>query len=318
MPENETDETTPAPAHRVCGTMPVHRRLLTEDPSYAMVRDEVENRAFAFEQGLRTPARVGVTVIPVVVHVIHHTSEQDIGDDQIAGQIDVLNQDYRMLNADVAQVPAVWKDLAADCRIGFRLADQDPDGRPTSGITRTQTATDTFGMDDAIKFTAGGGQDAWPADQYLNFWVAPRLFDPQVGEILGYAQFPGGAAATDGVVITHSFVGTTGTASPPFNLGRTATHEVGHWLNLFHIWGDDGQGCSGSDFVADTPNAGGPNFGRPTFPHVTCNNAPDGDMFVNYMDYTDDVAMFMFTQGQAARMDATLEGPRSSFLRENA
>ncbi|MFD3842750.1 zinc metalloprotease [Streptomyces sp. NPDC058642] len=315
MPENETDETIPTPAHRVCGTMPVHRRLLTEDPSYAMARDAVENRAFAFEEGLETPARVGVTVIPVVVHVVHHAPEQDIGDDQIVSQIDVLNQDYRMLNPDVSKVPAVWQPLAADCRVEFRLASQDPDGLPTSGITRTRTETDTFGMDDAIKFTAAGGQDAWPADQYLNFWVAPRLEDPTVGEILGYAQFPGGPAATDGVVIAHPFVGTTGTARAPFDLGRTATHEVGHWLNLFHIWGDDGQGCSGSDFVADTPNAGGPNFGTPTFPHVTCNNAPDGDMFVNYMDYTDDAGMFMFTHGQVARMDATLEGPRSSFLK---
>ncbi|PWI20324.1 zinc metalloprotease [Streptomyces sp. Act143] len=313
----ETDETTPAPARRVCGTMPVHRRLLTENPAYALARDAVENRAFAFETGLQTSARVGVTVIPVVVHVVHHTPEQNIDDAQIASQIEVLNQDYRMLNPDVSEVPAVWQSLTADCRIEFALATQDPSGGPTSGITRTETATDTFGTDDAIKFASSGGHDAWPADQYLNLWVAPRIQDPDpgLGEILGYAQFPGGPAETDGVVIGHGFFGTTGTARAPFNLGRTATHEVGHWLNLFHIWGDDGQGCSGSDFVADTPNAGGPNFGMPAFPHVTCNNAPDGDMFVNYMDYTDDAGMFMFTQGQAARMDATLEGARSSFLK---
>ncbi|WP_258314470.1 zinc metalloprotease [Streptomyces sp. Act143] len=317
MPEIETDETTPAPARRVCGTMPVHRRLLTENPAYALARDAVENRAFAFETGLQTSARVGVTVIPVVVHVVHHTPEQNIDDAQIASQIEVLNQDYRMLNPDVSEVPAVWQSLTADCRIEFALATQDPSGGPTSGITRTETATDTFGTDDAIKFASSGGHDAWPADQYLNLWVAPRIQDPDpgLGEILGYAQFPGGPAETDGVVIGHGFFGTTGTARAPFNLGRTATHEVGHWLNLFHIWGDDGQGCSGSDFVADTPNAGGPNFGMPAFPHVTCNNAPDGDMFVNYMDYTDDAGMFMFTQGQAARMDATLEGARSSFLK---
>ncbi|MCW8376738.1 zinc metalloprotease [Streptomyces justiciae] len=317
MPENEIDETTPAPARRVCGTMPVHRRLLTENPSYALARDAVENRAFAFETGMETSARVGVTVIPVVVHVVHHTPEQNISDAQIAGQIEVLNQDYRMLNPDVSKVPEVWRSLTADCRIEFALATEDPFGAPTDGITRTETAADLFRTDDAVKFAASGGHDAWPADRYLNLWVAPRLEDPDpnLGEILGYAQFPGGPPETDGVVIGHRFLGTTGTAQAPFNLGRTATHEVGHWLNLFHIWGDDGQGCSGSDFVADTPNAGGPNFGTPTFPHVTCNNAPDGDMFVNYMDYTDDVAMFMFTQGQAARIDATLEGARSSFLK---
>ena len=113
-------------------------------------------------------------------------------------------------------------------------------------------------------------------------------------------------------MILHSAFGNTGTATAPFNLGRTATHEIGHWLNLRHIWGDDGTGCSGSDFVADTPNAAGPNFGTPTFPHVTCNNGPNGDLFMNYMDYTDDAAMFMFTAGQVDRMQAALDGPRSS------
>jgi hypothetical protein len=131
------------------------------------------------------------------------------------------------------------------------------------------------------------------------------------GGLLGYAQFPGGPAATDGVVILHSAFGTTGTAAPPFHLGRTATHEIGHWLNLNHIWGDDGTGCSGTDNVADTPNQGGGNTGKPTFPHVSCGNGPNGDMFMNYMDYVDDDAMFMFTAGQATRMQACLDGPRS-------
>ncbi len=127
--------------------------------------------------------------------------------------------------------------------------------------------------------------------------------------LLGYAQFPGGAASTDGVVITHTGFGTNGTATAPFALGRSATHEIGHWLNLFHIWGDDGGGCTGSDFVADTPNQADHNFGCPTFPSVTCSNGPNGDMFMNYMDYTDDACMFMFTAGQVTRMDATLDGP---------
>ncbi len=132
------------------------------------------------------------------------------------------------------------------------------------------------------------------------------------GGLLGYAQFPGGPAATDGVVALHSAFGTTGTAAAPFNLGRTTTHEVGHWLNLRHIWGDDGNGCSGSDFVADTPNQGGPNYGTPTFPRVSCDNGPNGDMFMNYMDYVDDAAMVMFSTGQVTRMQATLDGLRST------
>ena len=133
--------------------------------------------------------------------------------------------------------------------------------------------------------------------------------------MLGYAQFPGGPAETDGVVILHSAFGTTGTAAAPFDKGRSATHEIGHWLNLFHIWGDDGTGCGGSDEVADTPNAAGPNFGCPVLPHVTCGNGPNGDMFMNYMDYSDDDSMFMFSPGQVARMHTTLDGPRNSLVK---
>jgi hypothetical protein len=114
------------------------------------------------------------------------------------------------------------------------------------------------------------------------------------------------------VVILNTAFGTTGTATAPFDRGRSATHEIGHWLNLHHIWGDDGTGCNGSDFVDDTPNQAGPNFGTPAFPHVTCDNAPNGDLFMNYMDYVDDAAMFMFTGGQVVRMQATLDSDRSS------
>ena len=197
--------------------------------------------------------------------------------------------------------------MTADARIEFKLATTDPAGNPTTGITRTATATTAFSDDDSVKSAATGGADAWPSDKYLNIWVCPLG-----GGLLGYAQFPGGPAATDGVVILHSAFGTSGTAAAPFNLGRTATHEIGHWLNLRHIWGDDGTGCSGSDFVADTPNQGGPNYGVPTFPKVSCGNGPNGDMFMNFMDYVDDSAMIMFTAGQVTRMQATLDGLRSS------
>ena len=131
--------------------------------------------------------------------------------------------------------------------------------------------------------------------------------------LLGYAQFPGGPKATDGVVILHSGFGTNGTAAAPYNLGRTTTHEVGHYLNLRHIWGDT-EDCSGGDMVDDTPNAETPNYNKPAFPHISCTNGPHGDMFMNYMDYVDDDAMFMFTTGQVSRMQATLDGPRASLV----
>ena len=294
------------PTVRRCATMAVHHRLLRTDPRYAAARERIEEQAFA-AQRLGFTQRSGCTEIPVVVHVVYRTAAQNISQAQIDSQIAVLNADYRKHNADVSTVPAAFAPLAADARLQFRLATTDPNGNPTNGVTRTQTNVNGFSDDDAVKSAASGGADAWPRDQYLNIWVCQLS-----GGLLGYAQFPGGPAATDGVVILHSAFGTTGTAAAPFNLGRTATHEVGHWLNLRHIWGDDGDGCGGSDFVADTPNQGGPNYGAPTFPHVTCSNGPNGDMFMNYMDYVDDRAMVMFTSGQVTRMQAALDGPRST------
>ena len=306
--ESKGDQT---PRSRSCGTMEVHRRLLSENPSYARARDEIENQARLYEQGLRSAERPGVTRIPVVVHVVWNTAAQNISDAQIASQIDVLNRDCRRTNPDVNNTPAPFLPLTADARIEFFLANVDPNGAPTTGIDRRQTPRTSFSDNDGIKSAATDGANPWPADRYLNIWTAPRITSP-IGDLLGYAQFPGGAAATDGVVILHSAFGTTGTAAPPFHLGRTATHEIGHWLNLNHIWGDDGTGCSGTDNVADTPNQAGSNIGTPTFPHVSCSNGPNGDMFMNYMDYVDDPAMFMFTTGQVARMQACLDGPRST------
>lgn len=294
------------PTRRTCGTMDVHYRLLRTVPEYAEARSASENQA---ERAAMSPAigRTGCTRIPVVVHVVYKTAVQNISAAQIQSQIDVLNEDFRHKNADLATVPAPFAPVTADARIEFKLASTDPAGNPTTGITRTATATTAFSDDDSVKSAATGGADAWPSDRYLNIWVCPLA-----GGLLGYAQFPGGPAATDGVVIRHSAFGTSGTAAAPFNLGRTATHEIGHWLNLRHIWGDDGTGCAGSDFVADTPNQGGPNYGTPTFPKVSCGNGPNGDMFMDFMDYVDDGAMTMFTAGQVTRMQATLDGLRSS------
>ncbi|HEY6596851.1 MAG TPA: zinc metalloprotease, partial [Asanoa sp.] len=229
----------------------------------------------------------------------HPHDPGDISDEQVASQVDVLNRDFRKQNPDVADVPSVFASRVADARVEFTLAD----------VTRTRTDRESFDTDDAVKSAATGGADGVDPATHLNVWVCTLS-----GGLLGYAQFPGGPPDTDGVVITHTAFGTTGTAADPFDGGRTATHEVGHWLNLRHIWGDDGDGCSGDDFVGDTPNQAGPNYGKPTWPSVSCGNAPDGDMFMNYMDYTDDAAMFMFTNGQATRMQAALTGPRSGLL----
>ena len=292
---------------RTCGTMQVHERLLRTIPGYREARDASETHAWRSALMLGMIGRAGGTRIPVVVHIVYKTDEQNISEEQIKSQIDVLSADYRKKNEDISSVPSVFQPVVTDARIEFSLATTDPNGNPTNGITRTQTTLASFSDDDAVKSAATGGADPWPRDSYLNIWVCNLR-----GGLLGYAQFPGGPAATDGVVILYSAFGTTGTARAPFNRGRTATHEIGHWLNLRHIWGDDGEGCSGDDFVADTPNQGGPNYGKPEFPTMSCMNGPHGDMFMNFMDYVDDSAMVMFSSGQVNRMQDTLDSSRSS------
>jgi hypothetical protein len=293
------------PKRRTCAQMIVHELLIETDPGYRARRLKVEaDVRQAVQSGLAMRTVAKLITIPVVVHVVYRTAAENISDAQINSQIKQLNLDYRAKNPDAKKVPDPWKSLIVDANIQFALATKDPSGKKTNAITRTKTSVSEWGPDDAVKSAKKGGADAWPRDNYLNLWVC------SLGQgLLGYAQFPGGAAKTDGVVILNTAFGTSGSVAAPFNKGRTATHEIGHFLNLRHIWGDRND-CTGDDRVIDTPPAQAPNTGKPKFPHITCNNGPNGDMFMNYMDYTDDDAMFMFTIGQVARMNATLAGPR--------
>jgi hypothetical protein len=305
-----------APQHRTCGTTEVHLAKLSSDPDYARARAAIDTHANEFARSGRAAERTGNTVIPVIVHVIYRAAADNISDAQINSQIDVLNKDYRQRNSDTSKTPDVYKPFAGDARIEFALASLDPNGRATTGITRTQTTVSRFYANDDMKYTAQGGHDAWDATRYLNIWVVPEIYrvGSNTSTILGYAYFPGIAAAIDGVTIAHPYFGTNGTAAAPFNLGRTATHEVGHWLNLKHLWGDgnDNANCTLDDDVADTPRQQGPNYLKPTFPRLSCNNGPNGDMFMNYMDYVDDDTMVMFSRGQIVRMQAALDGARST------
>jgi hypothetical protein len=290
---------------RTCAQMVVHELLVETDPGYRARRLEVEERTRrSIESGQAMRVAAKLITIPVVVHVVHRTSGEKISAAQVRSQIRSLNRDFRARNPDKSKVPAQWKGLVTDSKIQFALATKGPRGEKTNGIVYTPTKARAFGPDDTVKSRTTGGVKPWPTDRYLNIWVC-NLSDG----LLGYAQFPGGARETDGVVVLYTAFGTLGAVSSPFNKGRTATHEVGHFLGLRHIWGDRND-CSGNDFVADTPAAQHANMGKPRFPHVTCNNGPAGDMFMNYMDYVDDAAMFMFTSGQVARMNATLAGPR--------
>ena len=294
------------PTRRACGSLQAHFGLVDRYPAFKANQAKIQDFTHRCIRG-EVATRAGITRIPIVVHVVHHTEAENISDDQVHGQIATLNQDFRATNADLSRVPDPFKDLAADARIEFELASRDPDGNPTTGITRTRTNRASFRhVDDGVKSSQTGGIDPWDTRTYLNIWVCTLA-----GGILGYAQFPGGPPETDGVVILHRAFGTTGTATAPFDRGRTTTHEIGHYLNLSHIWGESRFAtCADDDYVSDTPVQLDKNFGKPTFPHLSCDGQPHGDMFMNYMDYVDDEAMFLFTREQALRMAAALTDPR--------
>jgi hypothetical protein len=299
---------------RSCGTMDVHRRMLDQDGEYRAWRQASEAHAQQVARQGLGQLRTTVTDIPVVVHVVHHPNFPwtNISDAQVHSQIAALNRDFRRVNADVLSIPGAFQPLAFDTLIQFHLARTDRDGKATNGITRRASDKEFFSVPDRDVMFAAHGTDPWPADQYLNIWVCGRLLDANGITQLGYATFPKVSDGRDGIVVVHWAFGTVGTAEEPFNLGRTAVHEVGHWLNLHHIWGE-AEGCGNDDFVIDTPPQEGPNFEFPTFPHVTCGNAPDGDMFMNYMDGTDDACMRMFTPFQTLWMHAALGHDRPGF-----
>ena len=292
---------------RACSTMDVLQAQLAADPAQAqrMAAIEAQTRSYLAQPAVMQRIAAGTpVVIPVVMHVVYNTAAQNVPQSQIDAQIRVLNEDFAKTNADASQIPALFTGVAAATNVQFVLAKRDPNGAPTTGVVRRQTKTRSFSSNDAIKSFSRGGSDAWPRDRYLNFWLG------NLGNgLLGYAQFPGGAAATDGVVCLYSSV-PGGTASN-YNGGRTATHEVGHWLNLRHIWGD---ATCGNDLVSDTPTQQTSNGGCPLFPKITCGN--QGDMSMNYMDYTYDRCMYMFSTGQSSRMDALFVGggARASLL----
>ena len=241
---------------------------------------------------LSTPSTV--ITIPVVVHVLYNTASENISDEQICSQLTVLNNDYQKRNADTLGIPLFFRSLAANCGFRFKLAGIDTNGLVTTGIIRKHTSIVAFSVNDEMKSSATGGDDPWDRDRYLNIWVC-NLQDG----ILGYSSVVGGSRETDGVVVLYTAFGTTGAAQVPFNLGRTCTHEIGHWLNMIHIWGD--ADC-GNDLVADTPPQSAATYGDPSGIVLSCNNAPYGNMYMNYMDFTDDAGMHMFTNGQSDRM----------------
>ena len=296
--QNDATESTPeasAVSQRGCASQEVLAAQMKADPTLALRMNKIE----AFTEKAMLSGRLvnGKVEIPVVVNVLYRTAAENITDAQIQSQIDVLNNDFNATNSDFSSTPALFSGIAANVGITFVL----------ETINRKSTTKSSWGTRDAMKKTKQGGLDPTSPTTKLNMWACTIG-----GGILGYAQFPGGSTTTDGVVIDSKYFGLSGTGAYPYNLGRTATHEVGHWMNLRHIWGD---ATCGSDLVSDTPTHNTANYGVPAYPHYsTCTGTPV-EMTMNYMDYTDDRGMYMFSNGQKSRMAALFVsgGARAGF-----
>lgn len=297
--EPETEITEQPILNRTCASNDVLQEQIQRDPSIARRMDEIE----AFTENIKNSNQSfrlvnGIIEIPVVVNVLYRTSSENISLAQIQSQITVLNNDFQALNTDYNNTPSIFQSVRAG-NMGIRFV--------LDSVFRKATTKSSWSTNDAMKKSSQGGIDPNNPTTKLNLWCC------NLGNgILGYAQFPGGSPSTDGVVIDNNAFGSTGTVTAPYNKGRTATHEVGHWMNLRHIWGD---ATCGSDLVGDTPLHNTANYGCPTYPHrSTCTGTPV-EMTMNYMDYTDDACMYMFTLGQKSRMLACFAtgGPRNSF-----
>ncbi len=299
-----------------CGAAIGDQAMKAKDPAYKESRERLEQKM----QEQLSSARVSrlldgsePLIIQVVVHVIHNNTNNTIGggfnsnisEEQIRSQIRILNEDFRRKT----NTPGFNNNLVGtDMNIEFRLATKDPSGNPTNGITRHYSSESyTYDLDERKKLADIA---SWPTDCYLNIWVtnlSPGL--------LGYAQFPddtnmdglddqNGYTSTDGILVGYQYFGEGGAVqSTTYNKGRTTTHEVGHWLGLLHIWGDS---YCGNDYVSDTPTAEDSNEGSCSSITSTCAGRSTRNMIENYMDYSPDRCMNIFTVGQKQRVAQAL------------
>ncbi|UII24622.1 choice-of-anchor J domain-containing protein [Fulvivirga maritima] len=312
-----------------CAT-PAYEKMISPNPTKEKAEFEkwMNKQVVSFRQAKKSSQgrqMAEIITIPVVVHVIHNGEtlgeDRNITDEQILSQIDVLNEDYRRLNADAANTPTIFQSVAADIEIQFELAKRDPEGLPTNGIVRVNGHQPEWltGENVALKRLS-----YWPAEDYLNIWVTDIYQN-----YLGYAQFPDSGLsgisnesidrATDGVVIDYVAFGSAdkfhgGDLASNYDLGRTTTHEIGHYLGLRHIWGDNTT-CSGTDYVDDTPSQQNSTNSCPSGILESCGSR---DMYENFMDYTNDACMNLFTEGQKERIRIVLENsPRRASLKES-
>jgi hypothetical protein len=281
-----------------CGSNPTPSQIPNQSELEAFTQKWISENEFTLQNR-------SIITIPVVVHVVWNQTVQNISTEQIQSQIELLNKDFRALNTDLSTVPAEFQNTIADIEIEFCLAKVDPNGEPTNGITRTFTQAPAILGSTSIHYNSEGGSDAWDSSKYLNIWVANS------NSIAGIGSFPGeDIPEEDGIEINYQNFGNI-LVEPPYHLGRTTTHEIGHYLNLCHVWTND---CE-DDKVLDTPISSESYLGKcPVHPSVSCGS---NDMFMNFMYWTNDACMAMFTKGQKMRMLATLNGPRAGLLTSN-
>ncbi len=318
-------------AQERCGTV-VYQKLLQQHNQKLESSDQFEDwisKKIKSKKQASQKEEATIVTIPVVVHIIHNGEPlgtgRNISDDQVFSQIEVLNEDFRRMNDDRFDTPSTFQPVAADVELQFVLAARDPEGLPSNGITRVNGERPLWELSDNYTLKS---ISYWPAEDYLNIWVTDLG-----SSYLGYAQFPvsdlngletsSENALTDGVVIDYFTFGSklkvpSANIHSTYDRGRTATHEIGHFFGLRHIWGDGG--CSVDDFCADTPLASTDhgNLSNCSFPGPnTCSNeTPDlADMFQNFMDYTDDICMNLFTLDQKTRIRTVLDNsPRRASL----
>lgn len=304
-------------SQRKCGTAEALAEKLQQFPALARKWQDVEVQLQRKRPDNRLQRVHNRVTIPVVVHIVLQDPSL-VTEAQVLAQLEKVNLDYIAQNTDVNSVPLVWQALTGNAEIEFCLAARTPDNDPTNGIVRKTTSRISFPPESgvsAVKYTVSGGSPAWDPSRYLNIWVC----DIQ-NAYLGFATPPGNfyPFEEEGVVVDYQAFGSGGSAQAPFNLGRTLTHEIGHFFGLQHTWGDDNGTCNSDDGVGDTPLQGDRNYDCPTFPRVdNCTPAAPGVMFMNFMDYVNDNCMYFFTTGQADRMRNALEGQRTSLLTSN-
>jgi subtilisin-like proprotein convertase family protein len=309
-----------------CLTDIIHQQKMDADPQYRRQREQLEQKIQRFVENNKS-REAGMVTIPVVFQVIHNGDpvgmNENLSDAQLNAQLAQLNADFGRTNTDAGNTPAAFQGVAANTMIQFCLATVDPNTNPTTGIVRTDINT-LNNVSENDCWTADYISNnfviplAWNTANYLNIFtvVMIRGLDQNNNCIdegtIGYATFPGGNPSDDVAVHLSRTIGSLSSPNPlggTVGLGRTVTHEVGHWLMLDHIWGN---GCGVDDGVADTPDQAQDNMGCPNHPSPSCMNG--GDMFMNYMDYVNDNCMNLFTQGQATRMMAAINTSRPGLL----